>query len=282
MNWITNFVRPKIKALMQKSDTQENLWHKCVSCEQMLFAKDFEENLWICRYCGHHERLNAEKRLNTLMDKGFRRVSLPKVALDPLKFKDSKKYTDRLKEAQQKTKQDDAFLIAEGTINDVDVVVGAFDFDFMGGSMGTALGEGFVLAVNMALQKNKAFICVTSSGGARMQEGILSLMQMAKTTAAIVLLKEAKIPYIVLLSDPTTGGVSASLAMLGDIAISEPGALIAFTGARVIQETMREKLPDDFQKSEYLLDHGMIDRVIPRHELKNEISTMIRILQKKS
>ena len=264
---------------MGKTDIPENLWHKCPSCEQMLFAKDLEENLHICRHCGHHKRLSGKQRLETLLDKGsVSRFSLPKVPLDPLKFKDSKKYIDRLKDAKQKTGGEDALIIAEGKINELPVIVAIFDFDFMGGSMGPAVGEGFIFAARLAKQRKTPFICVSSSGGARMQEGILSLMQMARTTAAICELKEENIPYIVLLADPTTGGVSASLAMLGDIAISEPRAEICFTGARVIQETIRGTLPEGFQRAEYLLDHGMIDLIVSRHELKNEISKILRIL----
>ena len=282
MNWITNFVRPKIKAFMGKTDIPENLWHKCSSCEQMLFSKDLEENLHVCRHCGHHKRLSGKQRLETLLDKGsISRFSLPKVPLDPLKFKDSKKYIDRLKDARNKSGNEDAMIIAEGKIKDMTVIVSIFDFDFMGGSMGPAVGEGFVFAARIAKQRRIPFVCVSSSGGARMQEGILSLMQMARTTAAICELREEKIPYIVLLADPTTGGVSASLAMLGDIALSEPGSEICFTGARVIQETIRGTLPSGFQRAEYLLEHGMIDRIVSRHELKDELSTILKILQKK-
>ncbi len=279
MNWITNFVRPKIKAFMEKSDIPDNLWYKCSSCEQMLFSKDLAENLHVCRHCGHHKRLSGQQRLESLLDKGsITRFPLPKVPLDPLKFKDSKKYVDRLKDSKQKTGNEDALIVAQGKICDVPVMVAIFDFDFMGGSMGPSVGEGFVLAARLAKQKKVPFICVSASGGARMQEGILSLMQMAKTTAAICELKEERIPYLVLLADPTTGGVSASLAMLGDIAIAEPGAEICFTGARVIQETIRGTLPEGFQRAEYLLEHGMIDRIVPRHELKSEISTILKLL----
>lgn len=267
MNWLTNFVRPKLRALVGK-DVPDNLWHKCRECEQMIFHRDLTENLFVCRHCGHHMRLKAKQRFETLFDGAeYTLIPVTKPTQDPLKFKDIKKYTDRLKEARHKTEEDDAVLVAHGKIDGVLVVVAAFDFHFMGGSMGMAAGNALVDAARIAVQEGAALLAVPASGGARMQEGILSLMQMARTTVAVSQVREAGLPFVTLLSDPTAGGVTASFAMLGDVALAEPGATICFAGRRVIEQTIREKLPDDFQTSEHLLKHGMVDLVVERAQL---------------
>ena len=282
MNWLTNFVLPKIRAVVAKKDVPDNLWHKCPNCGQMLFHRDLEANLFVCGSCGHHLRLPPARRLALLFDDGrSRTIELPKTVLDPLKFRDRKRYTERLKEAQAKSGQPDALVVAHGTVGGVPAVIAAFDFDVMGGSMGIAGGEGLLAAARLAVLQEAALIVVPASGGARMQEGILSLMQMSRTTLAVEMVKEAGLPYIVLLSDPTTGGVSASFAMLGDITLAEPGAVIGFTGARVIEETIREKLPEGFQRSEYLLEHGMVDMVVPRRELRDTLARLLGLLRRK-
>lgn len=281
MNWITNFVRPKIQALVssKKTDVPENLWHKCTSCEQMIFHRDYIRDLYVCHHCGHHGRLDAIQRLETLFDDGqYVRITLPKPIQDPLHFKDTKRYTDRLKEYQSKTQEKDAIIVAEGKINDIGLVAAVFNFSFMGGSMGLAVGEGLVVAARHAIQRHLPLIVIPASGGARMQEGILSLMQMPRTTIAVQMIKETGLPYLVLLTDPTTGGVAASFAMLGDITLAEPGATIGFAGQRVIEETIREKLPEGFQLAEYLLDHGMVDMVVPRKEIPSTLSRLLDII----
>ena len=279
MSWLTNFVRPKIRALVRKTDVPENLWDKCPACGQMIFHRELEANLRVCTHCGHHMRIDVKRRLELLFDGGaYERAETPKVEIDPLKFRDRKKYADRLKEAQNKTEEQDAIVVATGTVGGQKVVVAAFNFDFMGGSMGTAVGEGLVIASNLAVKQQAAFIAIPASGGARMQEGILSLMQMPRSVIAIDRVKEAGLPFIVLLTDPTTGGVTASFAMLGDIHVSEPGAQIGFAGARVIEETIREKLPEGFQRAEYLLDHGIIDLVVARKDLTRELGKIIGLL----
>ncbi|MBM3525685.1 MAG: acetyl-CoA carboxylase carboxyltransferase subunit beta, partial [Alphaproteobacteria bacterium] len=258
MNWITNYVRPKLRALVRKPEVPDNLWDKCPACEKMIFHRDLEANQRVCTHCGHHLRLPAKRRLELLFDDGgYTPIELPKTVQDPLKFRDRKRYSDRLKEAREKTKEPDAIIVAHGTMGGVNVVVAAFDFEFQGGSMGIAVGEGFLAAARLAVLQQAPLIAIPASGGARMQEGILSLMQLPRTVIAVEEVKEAGLPFIVILADPTTGGVSASFAMLGDIAVAEPGAIIGFAGARVIEETIREKLPQGFQKSEYLLEHGM-------------------------
>ncbi len=277
MNWLTNFVRPKIRALMRRTEVPDNLWTKCPACEHMLFHRDLVENLHVCHHCQHHMRLDVIQRLESLFDdKQFTRSELPKVLADPLKFRDSKKYVDRLKDYRHKTHRDDAIVVGYGQISGQNAVVAAFDFSFMGGSMGMAVGEGLITASELAIQTKSPLIVIPASGGARMQEGILSLMQMPRTVIAVERVKEAGLPYVVLLTDPTTGGVSASFAMLGDIAISEPGAIIGFAGARVIEETIRQKLPEGFQKAEYLLEHGMIDMVVHRHKLPETLGKLLR------
>jgi acetyl-CoA carboxylase carboxyl transferase subunit beta len=276
MNWLTNFVRPKIQKLVAPREVPDNLWHKCPSCGHMLFHRDLEKNLNVCQHCGHHMRLTAKRRLELLFDQGqYQRIELPKVAPDPLRFKDLKRYSDRLKDSQAKTHEQDAIIVAHGRMGGLGVVIACFNFEFMGGSMGIAVGEGIVAAAELAALQDVPLIVIPASGGARMQEGILSLMQMARTTVAVDKVKEKGLPYIVLLTDPTTGGVSASFAMLGDIQIAEPGAVIGFAGARVIETTIREKLPEGFQKAEYLLEHGMVDMVVHRAELKE---TMVRLI----
>ena len=275
MNWLTNFVKPKLRSLVGR-DVPENLWHKCSGCEQMLFHRDLEENLHVCRHCGHHMRIDPETRLSILFDEQrYTLIPQQKTKDDPLKFKDLKKYTDRLKDARNKLKQDDALVIASGTIGGIPVVTAIFDFRFMGGSMGVAVGNGILKAAEFAVSKKAALLVVPSSGGARMQEGILSLMQMPRTTIAVRLMKEAHLPYITLLTDPTTGGVSSSFAMLGDVSIAEPGAMIGFAGARVIKETIRAELPQGFQTAEYLLQHGMLDMVVPRNQIKAKLSALL-------
>ena len=283
MNWITNYVRPKIRALVQKPDTPDNLWEKCSSCSQMIFHRELETNLRVCPHCGYHMRIPARRRLELLFDDAkFKVIELPDVPLDPLKFRDRKRYTDRLREAQAKNGPDEAIVVAHGTMGGKPTVIAVFNFAFMGGSMGIAVGDGLLVAARLAVLQESPLIVLPASGGARMQEGILSLMQMPRSIAAVDIVKEAGQPYIVVLTDPTTGGVSASFAMLGDIALSEPGATIGFAGQRVIQETIRESLPEGFQSAEYLLDHGMIDMVVPRGELRDTLVRIMSLLRDKA
>ena len=276
MSWLSNFVRPKIRALVKKSDAPNNLWVKCNGCEQMVYHKDLKETLSVCPTCNHHMKMSARQRINWILDQEtIKEIIVPETISDPLKFKDNKKYTDRLKASKEKTQNKDAIIIASGEIGGNNAVVAALDFNFMGGSMGVAVGEGFIEAAKEAVALNAPLVVFTASGGARMQEGIFSLMQLPKTVIAVNKLKEKNIPYIVILTDPTTGGVSASFAMLGDVTYAEPGALIGFAGPRVIKSTVHETLPEGFQTSEYLLDHGMIDDVIPRKNLKAVIANTI-------
>ncbi|MEX1107827.1 MAG: acetyl-CoA carboxylase, carboxyltransferase subunit beta [Dongiaceae bacterium] len=279
MSWINNFVRPKLQALVRKTDVPENLWEKCPACGQMVFHRDLEANHRVCPECGHHLRIDAKRRLGLLYDDGtYSRLTLPKIEPDPLKFRDRKRYSDRLKEAQSKTGEQDAIIVADGTLDGMRTVIAQFNFDFMGGSMGQAVGDGLIAAARHAVANRAPLIAIPASGGARMQEGILSLMQMPRTIIAIDEVKEAGLPYIVVLTDPTTGGVSASFAMLGDIAIAEPGAVIGFAGARVIEETIRETLPAGFQRAEYLREHGMVDMVVPRGQLRETLIRLIRLI----
>lgn len=281
MGWLTDFVRPKLRALV-KADVPDNLWSRCPSCEQMLFHRELSENLHVCHHCNHHLRIDAPTRLSYLFDEGvYSRVSFAQGLADPLKFKDIKKYTERLKAARQKTGEDDALIVGTGNIKGVQTVVAAFNFSFMGGSMGTTVGNGIVAAAEEALSLQAPLVVIPASGGARMQEAILSLMQMARTTIALTKVKEAGLPYVTMLADPTTGGVSASFAMLGDIIMAEPKATIGFAGARVIKETIRGELPKGFQKSEYLLDHGMIDMIVNRVDLPKELSKTLGILTRR-
>jgi acetyl-CoA carboxylase carboxyl transferase subunit beta len=283
MNWLTNFIRPKIRSFVEPKDVPDNLWQKCPACEGMLFHRDLQENLNVCYHCGHHLKIEVAERLQLLFDEGKHRlISLPKALQDPLKFKDRKRYADRLKEARAKSKHDDAIVVASGKIGGFPAVVAAFDFNFMGGSMGTAVGEGIVVAAETAVRERAALIVIPASGGARMQEGLLSLMQMPRSIIAAKQVKEAGLPYIVLLTDPTTGGVSASFAMVGDIHIAEPGAMIGFAGKRVIQETIREELPPGFQTAEYLLAHGMVDMVVPRKQLHDTLARILDLLLNKT
>ncbi len=279
MNWLTNFVRPKIRALVRKTDTPENLWEKCASCDQMIFRRDLETNKYVCQHCDFHMQLDPSARLALLFDDGeYQRIELPKSTVDPLKFRDSKRYTERLKAAQGKTGQDDAVIVAHGKMDGMGVVMAVFNFAFMGGSMGVTVGEAIIAAARLAVLQRAPLILIPASGGARMQEGALSLMQLPRTTIAINDVKEAGLPYLVVLTNPTTGGVTASFAMLGDITLAEPGALIGFAGARVIETTIREKLPKGFQRAEYLLDHGMIDMVVHRHVLRERLIDLLGLL----
>lgn len=279
MNWLANFIRPKIQSIVSPKEVPDNLWTKCPSCEGMLFYRDLDQNLGVCSHCGHHLRISVARRLELLFDEGaYKEFPPPKVPMDPLKFRDRKRYTDRLKEAQSKTGRREALRVGRGTIGGSPAVVAAFDFEFMGGSMGAAVGEGLVMAAEKAVKNNAALVVVPSSGGARMQEGAISLMQMPRTVIAADMVKEAGLPYIVVLTDPTTGGVSASFAMVGDVHIAEPGATIGFAGKRVIAETIRENLPEGFQTAEYLLEHGMVDMVVPRRELRETIGRILNLL----
>jgi acetyl-CoA carboxylase carboxyl transferase subunit beta len=279
MSWL-NRVRNSLP-FIAKRETPDNLWVKCPGCQEMLFIKEYEDNLEVCPRCGFHGRIGADKRLAQLLDAGFDLLPQPSVKEDPLKFRDTKKYTDRLKQARAKNPHSDAFSVGSGAIEGRPAVVGVQDFGFMGGSMGMAVGSAFVAGAEEALKRRCAYIVVTAAGGARMQEGILSLMQMPKATVMTRRLKDAGLPYIVVLTDPTTGGVTASYAMLGDVHIAEPGALIGFAGQRVIQDTIREQLPEGFQRAEYLLKHGMVDMVVPRSELKARLATLIDYLAPK-
>jgi acetyl-CoA carboxylase carboxyl transferase subunit beta len=279
MNWINNYVRPRLRALVAPKEVPDNLWIKCPSCGQMLYKRDLEANLNVCHHCNHHMRVGPKQRLTMLFDEGrWAQIELPKSPVDPLRFRDSKRYTDRLKDAQSKSGQQDAIIVAHGEIGGMKAVIAAFDFGFMGGSMGIAVGEGLVAASKLAVLQQAALIVVPASGGARMQEGILSLMQMPRSVIAVEQVKEAGLPYIVLLTDPTTGGVSASFAMLGDVHIAEPGAQIGFAGARVIEETIRETLPEGFQRAEYLRDHGMVDMVVSRKDLQATLARLLALL----
>lgn len=283
MNWLTNYIRPKIRSVLgAQKDIPDDLWTKCPGCEGMLFQRDLRINLNVCVHCGHHLKISLNERLELLFDGGkWTDVATPKVAVDPLKFKDKKRYADRLKDAQTKTGRHDAIVVTKGMIDGLPVVIAAFDFEFMGGSMGAAVGEGLVSASEAAIANDAALLAIPASGGARMQEGAISLMQMPRTIIAVDMVKEAGLPYLVLLTDPTTGGVSASFAMVGDVHISEPGAMIGFAGKRVIEETIREQLPDGFQTAEYLQEHGMVDLVVPRPDLKETIARLLSVLMKR-
>jgi acetyl-CoA carboxylase carboxyl transferase subunit beta len=277
MSWLTR-VRQSIP-FIAKRDTPDNLWHKCSACGQMVFVKEHEENQFVCPRCDHHDRIGAKARFERLFDPGsWSILPSPEVAEDPLKFRDSKRYADRIKAARLSTGEIDAFMNARGSVEGQRAVIGVQDFAFMGGSMGQAVGAAFVAGVRAAIEDRCPYIVFTAAGGARMQEGILSLMQMPKTTVAIAELHEAGLPYIVVMTDPTTGGVTASYAMLGDVQIAEPNALIGFAGQRVIESTIREKLPEGFQRAEYLLDHGMLDMVTHRHQLRATLARLIGYL----
>ena len=279
MNWINNYVRPKINSLFSRRETPDNLWTKCDSCGTMLFHRELKDNLHVCTNCGHHMYIAPRDRLSALFDGGvFSEVAVPAPIADPLQFRDQKRYPDRLRDARRATGEEGAMLVAEGEILRTPAVVAAQDFGFMAGSMGMFVGNAMIAAAERAVARRAPMVVFTAAGGARMQEGILSLMQMPRTTVAVEMLREAGLPYIVVLTHPTTGGVTASYAMLGDVHIAEPNALICFAGPRVIEQTIRETLPEGFQRAEYLLDHGMIDRVTARKDQRIEIATILRML----
>ena len=282
MNWISNYVRPKINAIFSKKDTPENLWQKCPKCGLMLFHREIKDSLSVCNGCGHHMLISPNERLLNLFDGGiYSKIDIDDVIEDPLNFKDTKKYTDRIKETRKKTGEKDAMVLSVGDIGRLKVTVAVQNFLFMGGSMGMSVGNSIIAGVNNSLKFKTPFVLFAAAGGARMQESILSLMQMPRSIVAIQSLKEARLPYIVVLTNPTTGGVTASYAMLGDITIAEPNALICFAGPRVIEQTIGEKLPDGFQKSEYLLEHGMIDMVTSRDKIREKLILLLHILMKK-
>ena len=282
MNWLTNYIKPKLQSLVKKRDIPKNLWLKC-QCGTMIYHKDYEKSLGVCDQCGTHIRLSSNMRLQFLFDEGkYEKIKVSNNNFDPLSFKDKRKYKDRLKEAKKKTKEDDAATVAEGKIENISIIAIVFDFNFMGGSMGVSVGDSIVKGSEISLKKNLPLVMIPSSGGARMQEGILSLMQMPRTVAAIKKVKDNKIPYIVVLTDPTTGGVCASFAMLGDVLIAEKDATIGFAGRRVIEQTIKETIPEKFQTSEYLLEHGMVDMVVHRKDLKKKLAKILRLLLKKN
>ncbi|MDQ1197134.1 acetyl-CoA carboxylase, carboxyltransferase subunit beta [Agrobacterium sp. SORGH_AS 787] len=281
MNWITNYVRPRINSMLGRRDTPENLWIKCPETGEMVFHKDLEDNKWVIPASGFHMKMPAKARLADLFDDGaYEALPQPKVAQDPLKFRDSKKYSDRLRDSRVKTEQEDTILAGVGKLQGLKIVAVVHEFQFMGGSLGIAAGEAIVKAFERAISERCPLVMFPASGGARMQEGILSLMQLPRTTVAVNMLKEAGMPYIVVLTNPTTGGVTASYAMLGDVHIAEPGAEICFAGKRVIEQTIREKLPEGFQTSEYLLDHGMVDMVVDRHSIPDTLANLLKIMTK--
>lgn len=281
MNWISNFVRPKINSLFSRREMPENLWSKCDECGQMIFHRELAESLHVCPACDHHMGITPRSRFESLFDGGtFAEIKFTEPVTDPLQFRDQKRYPDRMKEARKKTGEHEAMLVAHGKIGGIDAVAAGQDFSFMGGSMGMAVGNALIAAAEQAVKSKAPLIVFSAAGGARMQEGILSLMQMPRTTVAVQMVKEAGLPFIVVLTHPTTGGVTASYAMLGDIQIAEPNALICFAGPRVIEQTIREKLPEGFQRAEYLLDHGMLDMVIDRRRMRDELATVLRLLLK--
>ncbi|MDZ7928081.1 MAG: acetyl-CoA carboxylase, carboxyltransferase subunit beta [Agrobacterium sp.] len=282
MNWITNYVRPRINSMLgRRPEVPENLWIKCPETGEMVFHKDLEDNKWVIPASGYHMKMPAKARLIDLFDGGvYEALPQPKVAQDPLKFRDSKKYSDRLRDSRLKTEQEDTILAGVGHLQGLKIVAVVHEFQFMGGSLGIAAGEAIVKAFERAISERCPLIMFPASGGARMQEGILSLMQLPRTTVAVNMLKEAGMPYIVVLTNPTTGGVTASYAMLGDVHIAEPGAEICFAGKRVIEQTIREKLPEGFQTSEYLLEHGMVDMVIDRREIPDTLASLLKIMTK--
>ena len=279
MNWISNYVRPKINSLFSRREVPENLWTKCPECGTMLFHRELAENLNVCSNCDHHMAFTPRERFQALFDNGvFVEVPVPEPTVDPLHFRDQKRYPDRLKQAQKATGEKEAMLVVEGEIGRTPIVAAGQDFSFMAGSMGMYVGNAIIAAAERAVALKRPLVLFSAAGGARMQEGILSLMQMPRTTVAVEMLRDAGLPYIVVLTHPTTGGVTASYAMLGDVHIAEPNALICFAGPRVIEQTIREKLPEGFQRAEYLLDHGMLDRVTHRRNMKHELVTIIRML----
>ncbi|MEM9969237.1 MAG: acetyl-CoA carboxylase, carboxyltransferase subunit beta [Pseudomonadota bacterium] len=279
MNWITNYVRPRINSIFSRREIPENLWTKCDACGTMLFHRELSGNLNVCTNCGHHMQISPRARFRDLFDGGiFTEIKVPEPTPDPLQFRDQRKYPERLRTAQRETNEAEAMLVAAGEMGRTPIIAACQDFSFMAGSMGMYVGNAIIAAVEEAVRLKRPFILFSAAGGARMQEGILSLMQMPRTTVAVQMLKEAGLPYIVVLTHPTTGGVTASYAMLGDVHIAEPNALICFAGPRVIEQTIREKLPDGFQRAEYLLDHGMLDRVTKRTDLREELISITRML----
>ncbi|MEN3111643.1 acetyl-CoA carboxylase, carboxyltransferase subunit beta [Uliginosibacterium paludis] len=282
MSWLTKLLPPKIKRDQPaRKSIPEGLWIKCESCEAVLYRSDLEASQFVCPKCGHHRRIRARQRLDLLLDaEGRFEIGAEVLPVDPLKFRDSKKYVDRLAAANEETGEADAMVVMQGAIKTVPAVVAVFEFDFQGGSMGSVVGERFVRGVTAALEQGVPFICFTATGGARMQEGLFSLMQMAKTTAAITRLAERKLPFVTVLTDPTMGGVSASFAFMGDVVMAEPNALIGFAGPRVIEQTVREKLPEGFQRSEFLLEKGAIDMVVDRRELRDRIAQVLTLLSR--
>ncbi len=284
MSWFQKLLPPKIKR-RENADTKKSvpdgLWHKCPACQAVLYHADLEKNLSVCPKCNHHHRITARTRLDWLLDnEGRFEIGAEVLPLDTLKFQDSRKYSERLTAGKRDTGEDDALVVHQGSIHAVPIIVAVFEFSFMGGSMGSVVGERFVRGVQLAIEQKMPFVCFTASGGARMQEGLLSLMQMAKTCAALTQLSEAKLPFISVLTDPTMGGVSASFAFMGDVVVAEPGALIGFAGARVIQQTVRETLPDGFQRAEFLLEHGAIDMIVDRRQMRDQLATLITLLTK--
>ena len=283
MNWISNYVRPKIDSLFSRREVPDNLWTKCTECGQMLFHRELAAALNVCTHCGHHMAISPRERFNALFDGGvFTEVKVPEPVHDPLHFRDQKKYPDRIKAAQKASGEKDAMLVAEGEMGRTGIVAAAQDFSFMAGSMGMYVGNAIIAGAERAIKLKRPFVLFSASGGARMQEGLLSLMQMPRTTVALQMLREAGLPYVVVLTHPTTGGVTASYAMLGDVQIAEPNCLIGFAGARVIEQTIREKLPEGFQRAEYLLDHGMLDRVTHRKDMRDELITILRMLTRQT
>jgi acetyl-CoA carboxylase carboxyl transferase subunit beta len=282
MNWIANFVRPRIKSLIAgRSAAPDNLWRKCPGCGEMIFHRELDAAQNVCPKCGYHLRIGPAQRFTALFDGDvYEELPLPEVPQDPLRFRDERRYLDRLKDARAKTGRREAFAAARGTLDGMPIVAAVQPFDFLGGSLGMGVGEGLVAAMQAAVEERRPFVFFVASGGARMQEGILSLMQMPRATIAVDLLHEAGLPYLAVLTDPTTGGVSASYAMLGDVHLAEPGALIGFTGQRVIEQTIRERLPEGFQRAEYLRDHGMVDMVVHRHALRATLSRLLHLLMK--
>ncbi|HQS57543.1 MAG: acetyl-CoA carboxylase carboxyl transferase subunit beta [Gallionellales bacterium 35-53-114] len=284
MSWFQKLLPPKIKRRESadiKKSVPDGLWHKCPSCQAVLYHADLEKNLSVCPKCNHHHRITARTRLDWLLDsEGRFEIGAEVLPVDTLKFKDSRKYSERLTAAKRDTGEDDALVVHQGSIHAVPVIVAAFEFSFMGGSMGSVVGERFVRGVQLAIEQKMPFICFAASGGARMQEGLLSLMQMAKTCAALTQLSEARLPFISVLTDPTMGGVSASFAFMGDVVVAEPNALIGFAGARVIQQTVRETLPEGFQRAEFLLEHGAIDMIVDRRQMRDQLTTLITLLSK--
>jgi acetyl-CoA carboxylase carboxyl transferase subunit beta len=279
MNWISNVVRPKIRSFLNRRDTPENLWIKCPETGQLVFYKDVEANQFVIPGSNYHMRMSAGARMRSLFDdETWDEIAIPDVVLDPLKFRDERRYSDRLKDARSKTGSEDAIRIGVGTLDGLTAVIAVQDFDFMGGSLGMAAGEAVITGIETAVERNAPFIVFAASGGARMQEGILALMQLPRTTVAVQILREARKPYIVVLTNPTTGGATASYCMLGDVHIAEPGALIGFAGPRVIEQTIREKLPEGFQRAEYLKEHGMVDMVVHRHQLRPTLANLCRLM----